>query len=328
MSSLATGSIAVAACLVPLACSTPAPSQFSVAFIGDVPYGTEAIGLFPSLVREIDADPDVVIVAHAGDVRGGDTDCSDATLRATFDLYQGFDDAFWYTPGDNEWTDCHRAGGFLPTERLAFIRALFFPVATQTTGGAPIQVKTQASSSIPAEQPYVENTVFQRDCVTFGAVHVVGSNDDAEPWGSYPGDPTLGLSAGDQPELRVAEVEQRRAAALAWIDRIFDEAALDESEAVFVMMQAEPFDDANYGAVRARLVDRATAFGKPVILGHGDSHVYQNTPGYAGVPNLTRIEVAGEEAAESQWVKITAQCDQNSLAVFTVEQKTFTPAVL
>ena len=26
-----------------------------------------------------------------------------------------------YTPGDNEWTDCHRAsaGGYLPTERLA-----------------------------------------------------------------------------------------------------------------------------------------------------------------------------------------------------------------
>ena len=34
-----------------------------------------------------------------------------------------------YVPGDNEWTDCHRAnnGGYDPLERLAFLRAMFYP---------------------------------------------------------------------------------------------------------------------------------------------------------------------------------------------------------
>ncbi len=314
------------AAIAPLGCARPGPTEFSFALIGDAPYGTEAIRLFPSLVGDVDADPDVVIVAHVGDVRGGDTDCSDAVLRQTFDLFQAFDDAFWFTPGDNEWTDCHRSGGFLPTERLAFVRALFFPNPLQTTGGAPLTVETQAQSAVPAQQPYIENTLFQRECVTFGAVHVVGSNDGTEPWAQYPGDFALGLAPGDQPTLRLAEISARRAAAIAWIDRIFDQATLDGSEAVFIMMQAEPFDDANYGAVRAEVVQRATAFGRPVLLGHGDSHTYQFTPGYAGVANLTRVEVPGEKAAIDRWLKVTAACHQGSPTVFTVDTKTFTPA--
>ena len=33
-----------------------------------------------------------------------------------------------YTPGDNEWTDCHRpaAGRYNPLERLDAVRATFF----------------------------------------------------------------------------------------------------------------------------------------------------------------------------------------------------------
>src|SRR5690606_35598316 len=43
-----------------------------------------------------------------------------------------------YTPGDNEWTDCHRsrAGGFDPLERLAALRSLFF-ARGEALGGKP-----------------------------------------------------------------------------------------------------------------------------------------------------------------------------------------------
>ncbi|MEU6787396.1 hypothetical protein ABZ912_50105 [Nonomuraea angiospora] len=39
-------------------------------------------------------------------------------------LFGTFDDPFVLTPGDNEWTDCHRtaAGGYAPTERLDAVR--------------------------------------------------------------------------------------------------------------------------------------------------------------------------------------------------------------
>jgi len=302
------------------ACSDAGPTEVSFAFIGDAPYGSAAMQAFPSLVASIDADADVEFVAHAGDIRGGDTDCSDGVLRRTFDLYQQFDDGFWYTPGDNEWTDCHRLGGFLPTERLEFVRALFFPDQNSTTGGAPIAVRSQASSPVAEQQPFVENTLFDRNCVTFGAVHVVGGGDGADAWGQYPGDLASGRSAGDQPDLRLAEIDARRAAAVAWIDVIFDQAAAAHSEAVFVMMQAEPVaGDPEYARVRERLLARASAFGGPVWMGHGDQHTYVLTPEYGGVPNLTRLEVPGDQAAIDRWLEVTASCGADSATVFAVE---------
>ncbi|MFN6121825.1 MAG: hypothetical protein ACK5CE_19635 [Actinomycetes bacterium] len=302
------------------ACGPPAPDDVTFAFVGDSPYGTAAMASYPSIVDSIDADPEVAFVAHAGDVRGGDTDCRDDVLRRTFELYQQFDDPFWYTPGDNEWTDCHRLGGYLPTERLAFLRQLFFPRPGSTTGGLPLMVTTQAASGDPATAAFVEHTMFDRECATFGTVHVVGSRDGAEPWASYPGDPAGGRSAGDQPDLRIAELTARRAAAVAWIDRIFDQAAIAGSDAVFVMMQAEPSaTDPEYAAVRERLLARAAAFDGPVMLGHGDQHTYVLTPDYGGVAGLTRLQVPGEPAAVDRWLRVTVRCgDEAGFDVETV----------
>jgi hypothetical protein len=323
---LAGGALAVAV-LASAPAVTARQSSVSWALIGDVPYGEAAIAQFPQLVEQINADPDVEIVAHSGDIKSGSSSCDDASLRRSFDLYQTFDDAFWYTPGDNEWTDCHRtaAGGFLPTERLDAVREIFFPQRSMTTGGDPIRVRSQAASWQRKYRPYVENTMFTRKCVTFGAVHVVGSDDNGVPWSQYPGDADLGLAPGDQPQLRTAEYTARRDAAVDWVNQIFDSAAARRSEGVVLMMQEEPAGDnaanTNFDAVRAAIIARATAFRKPVILAHGDDHVYTVTPGYAGVPNITRIENPGEATGTDRWVKMTAQC--GSKAVFSWELKTF-----
>ncbi len=307
-----------------------AASTFSFAFIGDAPYGTDAFNKFPSLVQNIDADPDVSFVAHSGDIKSGSTLCSNQLITSTFQLYQQFDDPFWYTPGDNEWTDCHRTnnGGHLPTERLAFIRQTFFPNPSQTTGGTTMPVVSQASSSDPAMQPFVENTAFQRECVTFGAIHVVGSNDDGDPWSQYPGNAGLGLAAGDQPTMRLAEYTARRAASVAWIDKVFDDAVAANSEAVFLMMQAEPTTANAFSLVRAKILARAAAFGKPVIMAHGDAHVYTLTPNYGGVANLTRLENPGDTTAVDRWLKVTASCGTNSSSVFAVQTRTFVPSII
>jgi len=99
----------------------------TLAVVGDSPYGTAQVGMFPSLVADINADPRVKRVLHLGDIKNGSSVCSDeyfATIRGYFDA---FEDPLVYTPGDNEWTDCHRAnnGGYLPTERLDAVRAAF-----------------------------------------------------------------------------------------------------------------------------------------------------------------------------------------------------------
>jgi hypothetical protein len=297
-------------------------ASFSFAFIGDAPYGPVAQVSFPQLVSDINLDPQVSFVAHAGDIKNGSSSCSNAALQIPFDLYQTFEDPFWYTPGDNEWTDCHRTnnGGFLPIERLAYLRQLFYPVPGQTTGGTTMAVNSQGSSAYTALQPFVENTWFQQQCVTFGAVHVVGSNDNGSPWSQYPGNPALLLAPGDQPALRTAELTARRAAALAWIDQVFNAATANNSDGVFLMMQAEPAaGNAEFAAVRSKVLSRAVAFGKPVILGHGDDHVYTVTPNYGGVANLTRLEVPGDVPAQTQWLKVNVACGSSSVFSWTVE---------
>jgi hypothetical protein len=68
-------------------------------------------------------------VIHLGDIKNESSRCGEAYFAARFADFQTFTDPLVYTPGDNEWADCHRAsnGGYLPTERLAAIRARFFP---------------------------------------------------------------------------------------------------------------------------------------------------------------------------------------------------------
>jgi hypothetical protein len=72
------------------------------AIIGDTPYGQPQIDNFPDDVAVINADPDVRLVVHLGDIKNGSSRC-DTTyfqrIRADFD---GFEDPLVYTPGDNE----------------------------------------------------------------------------------------------------------------------------------------------------------------------------------------------------------------------------------
>ncbi|HYN92835.1 MAG TPA: metallophosphoesterase [Pilimelia sp.] len=273
--------------------STP-PVTF--ALIGDTPYGDAQRVAFPALVDQINADPAVRFVLHAGDVKSGSTTCDDARFADLAALFDTFDDPFVLTPGDNEWTDCHRvaAGGYLPTERLDAVRRVFYPRPGRTTGGRPMPVLTQAYD--PRYRAYRENTMFARSRVLFSTVHVVGSENGLAPWAQ--------LAGGDRPAERLAEVTARTAAALAWIDATFAAARTGRAAGVLLMMQAEPLDTPGFTEIRARVVRHARAYGRPVLLVHGDEHVYEVEPGYAGVPNLTRLETYGDTA--TQWLRVTA----------------------
>jgi hypothetical protein len=78
------------------------------------------------------------------------------------------------------------------------------------------------------------NVMFLQGRVVFATVHVVGSENDLLPWSQLPG--------GDLPDIRLAEFEARKAAALAWIDTAFATAGTVKAPGVLLMMQAEPTD--------------------------------------------------------------------------------------
>lgn len=277
--------------------STPRPSRDArtLAIIGDTPYGDEQEAAFPRLVADVNEDADVGTVMHLGDIKNGSSTCDDERFLRLRDLYATFDDPFLYTPGDNEWTDCHRpaAGGYVPTERLARIRELFYPEDE-------LPVVTQGA-------PFVENQRWSDAGVTYALVHVVGSDNGLAPWFG-------GAETPAQRTERLAEVAAREAEALEWIDRAFDAAERSKARGVVVGMQADTFAGSTaFDRINARLEQRARRFGRPVLLLQGDTHVFKTDRPLAGAPNLVRVVVEGETASE--WLRLTV--DPRTREVFS-----------
>jgi hypothetical protein len=285
--------------------SAPRPSRHArtVAVIGDTPYGDEQEAAFPQLVADVNDDPDVRAVVHLGDIKNGSSTCDDERLLRLRTLYETFDDPFLYTPGDNEWTDCHRpaAGGYVPTERLAYLRELFYPETE-------IPVATQRA-------PFIENQRWSQAGVTFALVHVVGSDNGLAPWFG-------GAETAAQREERLAEVAAREAAALEWIDRAFNAAERARARGVVIGMQADTFAGSTaFDRINARLEERARAFRRPVLLLQGDTHDYKTDRPLPGAPNLTRVVVEGETASE--WLRLTV--DPRSRDVFSWSREILPP---
>src|SRR5262249_4938575 len=133
---------------------------FTLAVIGDTPYGDAKLAELPSLIALINSDPAVQMVVHLGDIKAGkNSPCTDSYFENIRKLFDTFVDPLVYTTGDNEWTDCHVAtknnGLFTPTERLVAVRKKFFPVAGQTLGINSVHVLSQATD--PANSDFVED---------------------------------------------------------------------------------------------------------------------------------------------------------------------------
>jgi hypothetical protein len=318
--------------------STAQPATLAV--IGDIPYGTTLINEFPADISEINADPSVARVIHLGDIKNGSTRCDTSyfqLIRSDFDL---FEDPLVYTPGDNEWTDCHRAnnGGYIPAgptpageepSRLDTIRALFFDQPGMTLGQAAAPVDFQGDDA-------PENVRWSQAGVVWATLDVPGSNNDLAPW--------FGDAESDQLKVQQAEeVATRTAADLRWLNRVFDRAEAQHAAGVAIGIQADMWDpeavadDAvdGYATLVRELARRAHAFGKPVLLLNGDSHLYESDRPLADpsgwgsqlygvtvpVPNLVRVTVQGSTNVPHEWLRL--HVDPQSADVFSWENVVF-----
>lgn len=298
--------------------------NYSFALVADAPYGDENVSSFDHLIRDVNHDKSVRFVMHGGDIKSGGAECSDERLIARFKQYQKFATPFIFTPGDNEWTDCHREsnGSYNPIERLDFLRSLFYPKPGYTTGGWKMPVRTQGNQ--PGFEKFVENTLFRRSQVVFSSIHVVGSNNNLRPWSGIDVDDSFENPRQD----RLQEFEEREAASLAWLKKTFNVAKRKNSKGVFILIHGNPRfnvnfneqDRAGFNAFLNELYAQTKAFGKPVLLAHGDSHVFftdrpKLVPWYADgdaltpedvqdfIPNLTRVQTFGD--TPQHWIKIT-----------------------
>jgi hypothetical protein len=340
--------LALAAALVLPAAAAAFPSlpRQDVAVIGDTPYGPSMISVLPSHIGDINADPTIHLVVHLGDIKNGSSRCDTSyfeLIRRDFDL---FVDPLVYTPGDNEWTDCHRAnnGGYQPAgpqvpgppvitpgpSRLNEVRRIFFDRPGLTLGRHRRAVRSQGP-------PFVENVTWNEGRAVFGVVDVPGSNNDLLPW----------FGASETPVLKAIQANEfatRNAADLAWLDRIFALARTERAPGVAIGIQADMWDPAITGDptqysgftdfVR-ELARQAVAFGRPVLLLNGDSHVFEadhpladpaakNNAIYGvtyAVPNLTRVTVDGSSNA-NDYLRLHVQA--SSAGVFSWQRVPYT----
>jgi len=210
-------------------------------------------------------------------------------------------------------------GQYNPLERQAFLRSVFFPQVGQTTGGQLRPVRSQADGGAYSE--FVENVMFRKQSVMFATAHIVGSNNGLEPW--------VGISPSDtcvspRPD-RVAEVERREEAALAWLDEVF--AAAAGTKGVFLLIQANPYNDPSsaqcprgFEAFLQHLEMRAQQYGKPVMLAHGDDHFFFVDQPFTNLL-VSRVQTFGE--TQVHWVKV--HVDPKSSEVFSIEQRIVRP---
>jgi len=336
MKTLFLGTAAVLAGMMPSPCLA-APASFpielsqkkvSFAVLGDTPYGADQVVDLPNLISAINADSDVSTVVHLGDIKTGSSRCDTSYFEQVRDQFDTLADPFIFTPGDNEWTDCHRkgAGKFDPLERLDVLREVFYPVPGQSLGERKRWVFSQAY--VPGLESFPENQLWLQSSVVFSVLHVVGSNNGLAPW--FTDDATDALM--DDPERREAEVEARTDATLDWLDRTFFLASLSHAKGVALFMQADMWDAFSvtnnlpldgFDVIVQRIADLSAAYKKPVLILQGDSHSYLVDQPLAQpdvvhnvsvvAPNVTRIVVQGSTTRE--WLKLSV--DPRSRSVFS-----------
>jgi hypothetical protein len=324
-------------------------STLTLAVYGDSPYGTSPTDTAqfeqtPALIDSINADPKVALVMHVGDIHSGSQYCTEAYDRSIFDLWTEFEDPLVYTPGDNEWSDCHKkkegggvynpttqaidyvldangnpvdyAGGD-PVANLRLVRSIFFPHPSFTLGG---RKKLVLSQGVLERNEFVENVTWEQSRVVFVTLNIPGgSNNDTAVW--------YGAPVATDPQKN--EVARRTAADLRWLSGAFALAKLTHAAGVVIGTQADMWDPeggfsslTEYEQIVQRIATLTTGFGKPVLLFNGDSHVYRSDnplsssdplnslhPGY-NVPNFHRVVVHGS-TFPLEWLRLTVDPSAN-----------------
>lgn len=313
---------------------TPA-GRFEVGLIGDQQYDAESEAKFPHLMSELNRSP-LAFVVHVGDIGApANGSCQDETFQRRQKEFQQSRHPFVYTPGDNEWTDCHdpRAGGFDPLERLVRLREVFFQ-GQESLGQRTVRLTRQSDD--PHFSTFRENVRWTQGDVVFVTLHVVGSNNNL----------------GRTPAMD-AEYSERNAANLGWMKQAFALAKRNGSRAIMLFMQGNPgFEDTwppprirslrivpprkESGAARgyleflSALEQQVLAFDKPVVLVHGDTHYFridkplfafssQEAAGQRGrvIEHFTRVELFGYP--EAHWVRVVVDPSDPNLFTFKPE---------
>lgn len=324
-------------CITAVPASQAADKVMQFALIGDTPYDAKQNKEFTNLVKAVNRE-DLAFVVHAGDLwfdgiawkdsTKGLPPCADETMADRLKEANKFKHPFIYTPGDNDWTDCWRAKpkAYDPLERLGKLRKMYFK-GNRSLGSKRIALQRQSEN--PKYSKFRENALWIEDGALFVTLHMVGSNNNL----------------GRTPEMD-REYKARNAANLAWLDEAFKVAQRRQLRAIMFITQANPQFETTWTAKQKKryllsglrikptndaiwtgfddfidsLLRHTIAFGKPVVLVHGDTHTFRIDKPLLDaktgriIENFTRVEVFG--FPDTHWIRATLDPDDANVFSF------------
>lgn len=288
--------------------------------IGDTPYSDQEEKDIKKIIKPAIQNVKPSFIVHYGDIKDGGSDCTKVLLKKRRnDIYSLLPGLVFYTPGDNEWTDCDRASMKNPVSELKMlelIRDLFFKEKE------PIRLPENEDWAYKRQDIFSENAQWIKQDVLFTTVHLVGTNNGRQE---------IRL---DDPGLALALVDARDQANRVWLEDAFNQAKSKKAKAVVIITQADVTNggsgscaDQNnrmncdaFADFRSHLQRYARNFqdsekrGKPVLLIHGDTNPYCWDKKFGGetAPNLWRLNAWGDFQTPTDATEIIVQPDNSS----------------
>ena len=220
-----------------------------------ISYGDNQSKKMNSLMDSINKQ-NISLVVHLGDTESFPSLCTDSYIDQQYDFMNSLNAPVLFTPGDNDWLDCidETKGEFYNLERLANIRETFFS-KNQNLGKKSSVFENQSISGYP------ENARILKNNVAFISAHVVGGNNNFDPFS----------------KKNTLEYLQRNEANIDWVTESFEK--YKEANAYVVAIHANIFKNKNipflYEKFAYALFNLSNKYKKPVLLLHGDIHNFK-----------------------------------------------------
>lgn len=269
---------------------------------------------------------DIPFVIHVGDLGRPEHSCYDSWLEKTQKFWkEEIVKPVFFTPGDNDWTDCDRKNLKVrksELERLDAIRKILFSQPKIV----PAEWRYQQQNTLP------ENATWWYKGVRFVTQHIVGTNNGR----------TEILIDDPQKANKLVDIRDKENA--KWLKDAFEMAKNDDTLAVVVANQLDPFEpDGSTSDVFSRCLNNnaykgfceqlqslASELDKPVLLMHGDSHPYcldQPFP-VDKTPKLWRLNVPGDfKVIDAAFVSFDANNSKKPFKVTGILSGTEPPQV-
>ena len=236
------------------------------------------------------------LIIHLGDLLVGGSPCTDSRIDYQRELMNDINIPFLYTPGDNEWLDCldESKGDSHNLERLTYIRDSYFS-NDETLGGNPSIVENQRMRGYP------ENARLMKNNIAFITAHLVGSNNNFDPWSKE----------------NMTEYLLRDAANFEWITKSFER--YKHASAYVVMTHGNIFTSFTperkyknrntiplfYKKFANALLELSNKYKKPVLLLNGNVHRFKAfQPMKSKFPNLHVIQNFGHPDTKAIEIEI------------------------